>query len=85
MHTFVVDKAVPVFIHVPDDGFDLSISQLLTHLGHGPPQLADRDEPVPVLVERPEGVPQLLVARNLVLHLGRDQGKELFKLDCPAC
>jgi len=67
---FVVDLTVAVNVGLPDHFIDLLVCELLAEVGHDVPQLGGRDEPVAVLVEDAERLPDLLL-RVRVLHLAR--------------
>ena len=76
----VVDVAVAVRVGLADHLADLLVAQLLPEVGHDVPELRRGDEPVLVLVEHAERLPELLL-RLRVLHLARHQAQELLQVD----
>lgn len=78
--TFVVHLPVAVDIRLPDHLVDLLVGKLFAEICHDVPELGRRYEAVAVLVEHPEGLPDLLLAVR-VLHLARHHGQELGEVD----
>lgn len=78
--TFIVDLSVSIDVGLPDHLIDLLVGQLLSQIGHDVSEFCRRDEPVSVLVEDPEGLPNLLLGIR-VLHLPGHHGQELGEVD----